>query len=63
LITKGRGAQKDRARHPDFVEVPEIDIKLYIEEALRTVNRFNLDISVDEALGVKYQDLTTFFVH
>ncbi|MHA2249481.1 MAG: DNA polymerase domain-containing protein [Candidatus Kariarchaeaceae archaeon] len=61
IITWGNGPLKNRAKHPDYVCRDDIDLNYYIDEALRTINRFNLSISLNEVKGVKYLDLVEFF--
>jgi DNA polymerase elongation subunit (family B) len=61
IITQGTGPLKNRARHPEYVDWKEIDLDYYIDEALRTINRFNLNISLNEVKGIKYKSLTEFF--
>ncbi len=61
IITKGDGPLRSRAYHPDFVLDQEIDFDHYVEEALRSVNRFNLNIDIDEIKGISYIELDEFF--
>ncbi len=61
IIIKGTSSQKNRARHPDLVSFDEIDLDHYIEEGLRSIGRFNLPISLDEAKGIEYRDIVSYF--
>jgi DNA polymerase, archaea type len=61
IVVKGKSAQWERAKHPDLVNLDDIDVEHYVDEALRAVNRFNLNITKNEALGIKYSNLWDFF--
>ncbi len=56
VITKGKGAISSRARHPNLVNLDEIDKEYYIKETLRIVQRINLDIT-RQHLDVKSKKL------
>ncbi len=51
IVMEGKGNVRNRARHPDLVDLKRIDRHYYILEAVRAVNRFNLNLSLDEVLG------------
>ena len=61
IVTSGSGPLKNRSRHPDFVDWKDVDLDYYIDEALRTINRFNLNITLNEIKGIKYKRLIDFF--
>lgn len=60
LIIKGSSAQYQRSRHPKYVLDDDIDMNFYLQEALNAINRFNLNISLDEVYFEKY-DMEEFF--
>ena len=51
VVMDGKGNIRDRARHPELVDLKRIDRYYYISEAIRAVNRFNLNLSIEEVLG------------
>ncbi len=51
VVIEGKGNIRDRARHPDLVNLKRVDRHYYMLEAIRAVNRFNLNLSLDEVLG------------
>lgn len=61
VIVKGKGSLISRSRHPSLVTRDQIHVDYYIRKSLDAINRFNVNVSLNDIKGMKQMRLDDFF--